>query len=213
MTDALTLATHDDVDIDTAEPGWDEVARMRGRGFDRRRAEAAVVELLAAVGHGTDDPNLADTPRRVAAAYRELLERKPLRLTTFPNDEGYDALVLVRDIPFTSLCAHHLLPFRGVAHVGYVPGDRLLGLSKLARIVEHFARDLQLQERLTVQIADCLETELAPGGVGVVLEAEHLCMSVRGVQAAGARTHTSRFTGALAPSGGEHFASSASSRG
>lgn len=200
-------------DIEDDDEGWDVLARARSHGFDRRRAEAAVTELLAAVGRSTDDANLAETPRRVAAAYRELLERKPLRLTTFPNDEGYDDLVLVRDIPFTSLCAHHLLPFRGVAHVGYLPGDRLLGLSKLARIVEHFARDLQLQERLTVQIADCLEAELAPGGVGVVLEAEHLCMSIRGVQAAGARTRTSRFTGALAPSGGGHFASAAPARG
>lgn len=208
MTDAMTLATHlDGPDRAADDAPWAVTALTPPIGFDRPRAEAAVAELLAAVGRDTDDPNLADTPRRVAAAYRELLERKPLRLTTFPNDEGYDALVLVRDIPFTSLCAHHLLPFRGVAHVGYVPGDRLLGLSKLARVVQHFAHDLQLQERLTVQIADCLESELAPGGVGVVLEAEHLCMSIRGVQAAGARTRTSRFTGALAPSGGDHFAS------
>ena len=92
-------------------------------------------------------------------------------MTTFPNEQGYDDLVLVREIPFTSLCAHHLLPFRGVAHVGYLPAKRLLGLSKLARVVEHFARDLQLQERLTVKIADYLASELAPNGVGVVLEA------------------------------------------
>jgi GTP cyclohydrolase I len=129
-------------------------------------------------------------------------------MTTFPNDSGYDDLVLVRDIPFTSLCAHHLLPFRGIAHVGYLPADRLLGLSKLARVVEYFARDLQLQERLTMQIADRLDEELAPRGVGVVLEAEHLCMSIRGVQAEGARTRTSRFTGALAPSGNDQFAAS-----
>ena len=205
----MTLAT----ELEGDQPGWDVMARRPGGAFDRRRAEAAVTELLAAVGRDTDEPNLADTPRRVAAAYRELLERKPLRLTTFPNEDRYEALVLVRDIPFTSLCAHHLLPFRGVAHVGYLPGDRLLGLSKLARVVEYFSRDLQLQERLTMQIADCLEAELAPGGVGVVLEAEHLCMSIRGVQASGARTRTSRFTGALVPSGGEHFAASTASRG
>ncbi len=105
-------------------------------------------------------PNLVGTPQRVVASFRELLRREPLTMTTFPNEQGYDDLVLVREIPFTSLCAHHLLPFRGVAHVGYLPATRLLGLSKLARVVEHFARDLQLQERLTVQIADYLTSEL-----------------------------------------------------
>src|SRR5690606_435078 len=116
----------------------------------------------------------------------------------FPNDDGYDELVLVRDIPFTSLCEHHLLPFRGVAHVGYVAGSRLVGLSKLARIVEWYAHDLQVQERLTVQIADHLERHLEPAGVGVVLRAEHLCMSVRGVQAVGSTTQTHVFRGAVA---------------
>ena len=173
-----------------------------------RRAETAVAELLIALGQDLDDPNLADTPRRVVASYRELLHREPLTMTTFPNDEGYDDLVLVHDIPFTSLCAHHLLPFRGVAHVGYLPAARLLGLSKLARVVEHFARGLQLQERLTVEIADYLESELLPHGVGVVLEAEHLCMSIRGPLAPTARTRTSRFTGALAAHGREPFMAS-----
>ncbi|MFF1877832.1 GTP cyclohydrolase I [Leifsonia sp. NPDC058230] len=199
-------------DVDGEELGRDFVTRRRGQTFDRLRAEDAVSELLAALGRDLADPDLVDTPRRVAASYRELLERDPLTMTAFPNESGYDDLVLVRDIPFTSLCAHHLLPFRGVAHVGYLPAAQLLGLSKLARVVEYFARDLQLQERLTVQIADRLEEELAPRGVGVVLEAEHLCMSIRGVQAAGARTRTSRFTGALAPSGNEHFAAAASRR-
>ena len=170
-----------------------------------RRAENAVAELLLALGQDLDDPNLAETPHRVVASYRELLYRKPLTMTTFPNDEGYDELVLVRDIPFTSLCAHHLLPFRGVAHVGYLPATRLLGLSKLARVVDHFARGLQLQERLTVEIADYLDAELLPNGVGVVLEAEHLCMSIRGALAPTARTRTSRFTGAMASHGREHF--------
>ena len=121
----------------------------------------------------------------MAAAFAELLTPTPFRPTTFPNDEGYDELVVARDIPFHSLCQHHLLPFSGVAHVGYLPGDRILGLSKLARVVEHFARGLQVQERLTQQVADWLEDELAPKGVGVVLEAEHLCMSLRGVQGLG----------------------------
>ena len=145
----------------------------------------------------TRDEHLADTPRRVAEAYAELLSPRPFQLTTFSNDEGYDELVIARDIPFHSLCQHHLLPFTGVAHVGYLPGPRILGLSKLARIVELFARDLQVQERLTKQIADLLQARLQPKGVGVVLEAEHLCMSLRGVQAPGARTITSTLHGTL----------------
>ncbi|NUS04524.1 MAG: GTP cyclohydrolase I, partial [Nonomuraea sp.] len=118
-------------------------------------------------------------------------------LTTFPNEEGYDELVLARDIPVQSLCEHHLLPFQGVAHVGYLPGDRILGLSKLARVVELFARDLQVQERLTKQVADWLQQHLAPKGVGVVIEAEHLCMSMRGVRVRGSRTVTSALQGLL----------------
>jgi len=162
------------------------------------RAEAAVAELLTALGKDTMSEHLADTPRRVAASLLEMLTPREFSMTTFPNDEGYEELVLVRDIPFHSLCEHHLLPFRGVAHVGYVPGDRLVGLSKLARVVEHFARDLQVQERLTQQICTHLMTELAPRGVGVVLEAEHLCMTMRGAQAAGSTTTTTAFTGILA---------------
>ena len=114
----------------------------------------------------------------------------------FPN-EGYDELVLVRDISFQTLCMHHLLPFHGVAHVAYLPGDSIIGLSKLARVVEFFARDLQLQERMTVQIADWLEQELSPRGVGVVLSAEHMCMTIRGVRKPGARTVTSALRGSL----------------
>jgi GTP cyclohydrolase I len=116
-------------------------------------------------------------------------------MTTFPNDEGYDELVVVRDIPFQSLCMHHVLPFHGVAHVGYLPAERILGLSKLARVVDVFARDLQLQERLTTQVAGWLQAQLQPKGVGVVLEAEHLCMSLRGVQKPGAMTVTSALHG------------------
>jgi GTP cyclohydrolase I len=108
----------------------------------------------------------------MAAAYEELLTPRPFRPTTFPNEEGYDELVLIRSMPFHSLCMHHLLPFHGLAHIGYLPGDRMLGLSKFARVVELFARDLQVQERLTEQIADWLQEQLAPKGVGVVLEAE-----------------------------------------
>jgi GTP cyclohydrolase I len=129
--------------------------------------------------------------------YAELLTPSPFTATTFPNDGGYDQLVVARDIQFHSLCEHHLLPFVGVAHVAYLPGERIVGLSKLARVVEWFARSLQVQERLTTQVADWLERELAPRGVGVVLEAEHLCMSLRGVQKPGARTVTSALHGAI----------------
>jgi GTP cyclohydrolase IA len=171
---------------------------VNGRGgIDQHAARRAVADLLAALGKDPTSEHLADTPRRVADAYAELLTPREFHLTTFPNDEGYDELVLARGIPMRSLCEHHLLPFHGVAHVGYLPGERILGLSKLARVVELFARDLQVQERLTKQIADWLQEHLAPKGVGVVLEAEHLCMSLRGVQAAGSRTVTSALHGML----------------
>jgi GTP cyclohydrolase IA len=179
-------------------PRSDRLRVVRRRPVvDLPAAERAVAALLQALGRDPASEHLADTPRRVAGAYAELLTGRPFDLTTFPNDEGYDELVLARDIPFHSLCQHHMLPFKGVAHVGYLPGDRILGLSKLARIVELFARDLQVQERLTKQVADWLQDQLAPKGVGVVLEAEHLCMSLRGVQAAGSRTVTSALHGLL----------------
>jgi GTP cyclohydrolase I len=162
---------------------------------DLPRAQAAVSELLAALGVDVEADGLHDTPRRVAAAYAELLTPKPFNPTTFPNDEGYDELVVARDIPFHSLCEHHLLPFSGVAHVAYLPGDRILGLSKLARVVELYARRLQVQERLTMQVARWIEAELQPRGVGVVMEAEHLCMTVRGVQKPGTTTVTSALLG------------------
>jgi GTP cyclohydrolase I len=169
-----------------------------GRGeIDLAAAEQAVADLLIALGKDPAGEHLTDTPRRVAQSYAELLTPPAFDFTTFPNDEGYDELVLARSIPVHSLCEHHLLPFHGVAHVGYLPGDRILGLSKLARVVELFARDLQVQERLTKQVADWLQHNLAPKGVGVVIEAEHLCMSSRGVRAAGSRTVTSALHGLL----------------
>jgi GTP cyclohydrolase I len=164
---------------------------------DLGKAEQAVRDLLLALGQDLSAEHLRDTPRRVALAYEQLLTPEPFTPTTFPNDEGYDELVLARDIPFHSLCQHHLLPFHGVAHVGYLPGERILGLSKLARVVDHFSRRLQVQERLTKQIGDWLTDWLAPKGVGVVLEADHLCMSLRGVEAAGSRTVTSSLHGLL----------------
>ena len=169
--------------------------------IDRAGAEQAVRDLLVALGRDPADHGLRDTPRRVAGAYAELLTHEPFSLTTFPNDAGYDELVVVREIPFHSLCMHHVLPFHGVAHVAYLPGERIVGLSKLARVVELFARDLQLQERLTMQIANCLQRHLQPKGVGVVIEAEHLCMSLRGVQKAGTRTPTSALLGLLRDDG------------
>jgi GTP cyclohydrolase IA len=165
--------------------------------IDRPRAQAAVGDLLDALGVDMSTPDLRDTPRRVAAMYEELLTPREFNPTTFPNEDGYDELVLSKNIPFTSLCAHHALPFSGVAHVGYLPGDRIIGLSKLARIVHFYSRSLQVQERLTKQVADWLKDELSPRGVGVVLEAEHMCMSIRGVQAAGTRTVTSTMYGLL----------------
>src|SRR5262249_21612611 len=159
--------------------------------------ERAVADLLRALGTDLDDEAVRDTPRRVASAYAELLTPRSFQLTTFPNDEGYEDLVMARSIPFHSLCQHHLLPFVGVAHVGYLPGERILGLSKLARVVELFARGLQVQERLTVQITDWLDSNVRPRGVGVVLEAEHLCMALRGVRSLGTRTVTSAVRGLL----------------
>jgi GTP cyclohydrolase I len=167
----------------------------QGRAIDRDAAERAAADLLAALGADLQHEQLRDTPRRMVDAYAELLTSEPFRPTTFPNEQGYDELVLVRSIPFHSLCMHHLLPFHGVAHVGYLPGRRIVGLSKLARVVELFARDLQVQERLTTQIADWMQGQLEPKGVGVVLEAEHLCMSLRGVQTLGAKTVTSALHG------------------
>jgi len=167
------------------------VARPLGR-VDLEATEAAARALLEALGA---DEGLAGTPRRVAHAFAELLTPAPFRPTTFPNDEGYDELVVARSIPLRSLCQHHLLPFWGVAHVGYLPGEHILGLSKLARVVELFARDLQTQERLTSQVAGWLEEQLSPRGVGVVVDAEHLCMTVRGVKAPGVRTLTSALRG------------------
>ena len=172
-----------------------EVAAPHRRPVDRAAARRAAADLLEALGADLDDPGLLDTPRRMADAYAELLTPAPFTPTTFPNDEGYDELVVATSIPFHSMCMHHLLPFYGVAHVGYLPGERIIGLSKLARVVALFARDLQVQERLTKQVADWLDERLHPRGVGVVLEAEHMCMSLRGVQKPGARTVTSALHG------------------
>lgn len=166
-------------------------------GVDLARATHAVADLLDALGVDASSEHLVRTPERVARAYAEMLTPEPFEATTFPNDEGYDEMVVARAIPFTSLCEHHLLPFSGVAHVGYLPADRLIGLSKLARVVTFFSRRLQVQERLTVQVADWISQNLRPKGVGVALEADHACMTVRGVRANGSRTVTSALAGSV----------------
>jgi GTP cyclohydrolase IA len=173
------------------------VTREAGPEPDLAAAELAAGQFLRALGVELDSESLRGTPGRMARAYAELFTPRPFNLTTFPNDEDYDELVLARSIPVRSVCEHHLLPFTGTAHVGYLPGHRILGLSKLARIVEHFARRPQVQERLTKQVADWLYTSLRPRGVGVVIEAEHTCMTLRGVQAVGSRTVTSTLLGTL----------------
>lgn len=166
-------------------------------GVDLAVAARGAQLLLSGLGIATESESMADTPRRMASAYAELLSPRSFDLTTFPNDEQYDELVLARGIPVHSVCEHHMLPFVGVAHVGYLPGERILGLSKLARVVELFSRRPQVQERLTKHVADWLQEHLQPAGVGVVIEAEHLCMTLRGVRAEGATTTTSTLLGRL----------------
>ncbi|WP_304455846.1 GTP cyclohydrolase I FolE [Nocardiopsis sp. YSL2] len=164
---------------------------------DLDAAERAARDFLRHLGVALDAEAAEQTPGRMARAYAELLAPRPFSLTTFPNDHGYEGFVIARDIPVHSVCEHHFLPFTGVAHVGYLPGSRIVGLSKLARVVEHFSRRPQVQERLTQQIASCLTEELDADAVGVVVEAEHLCMSMRGVQASGSATTTSAMLGSL----------------
>jgi GTP cyclohydrolase I len=160
-------------------------------------AEQAVADLLRALGADPSREGLRETPRRVAAALAAMITPTPFDMTTFSNDEAYDELITVCDIPFHSLCEHHMLPFIGVAQVGYIPSAKLVGLSKIARVVKHHASGLQVQERMTSQIAKALDDHLAPKGVGVVLQAEHLCMSLRGVSTNGTKTVTSALLGAV----------------
>jgi GTP cyclohydrolase I len=179
-------------------PGSVEDAFMlSGRAVpDLAAAGAAAGALLTALGVNLGGV-MDRTPARMAGALEELLTARPFDLTTFPNEEGYRQMVIERDIPFTSLCEHHFLPFTGRAYVAYLPGERILGLSKLARVVEMFACRPQVQERLTQQVADWLHGQLKPAGTGVVVVAEHLCMTLRGARAGGARTVTSALHGVL----------------
>jgi GTP cyclohydrolase I len=164
---------------------------------DVEAAERAAADLIRALGLPVHAEGMVDTPRRMAQAYAEMVTAVPFELTTFPNSNGYDELVVVEDIPVRCLCEHHMLPFVGVAHVGYLPADRILGLSKFARLVEFLGRRPQTQERLTQDVAEQLELPLRPRGVGVVLDTEHTCMTLRGVRARGSRTLTSALRGEL----------------
>jgi GTP cyclohydrolase I len=173
-----------------------------GAAFDHDRAAAAVRELLIAIGEDPDREGLAATPERVARAYAELtagLRMLPEEVLSTTFDIGHDEMVLVKDIELWSMCEHHLVPFTGVAHVGYIPSEsgKITGLSKLARLVDVYAKRPQVQERLTTQVADSLMRILEPRGVIVVIEAEHLCMTMRGVRKAGARTITSAVRGMM----------------
>lgn len=169
--------------------------------MDKQRIENAVREILWAIGENPDREGLAETPKRVANMYAEIfagLEDDPARHLKIFNESDNDEMVVVRDIPMYSMCEHHLLPFVGKAHIAYIPSDgKVIGLSKLARIVDSFSKKPQLQERLTSQIADFLEENLSPKGIAVVVEAEHLCMTMRGARAAGAKTQTSALRGSM----------------
>jgi GTP cyclohydrolase I len=190
MTQELTI---DNADF-TVPP---ELLAAEPSGADLVAAERAAAAFLAALGVELTGEGLGETPARMAKAYAELFDPKPLRLTTFPNTEGYDELVIAREIPFRTVCEHHLLPFSGVAQVGYLPGERILGLSKLARLVEYFSARPQTQERLTKQVADYLYESVRARGAGVVMQAEHTCMTLRGVRAVGSKTVTSALLGTL----------------
>lgn len=161
-------------------------------------AEEAARVLLTKTTGLREDNHGQKTPARFVKMLRELTTPEEFEFTTFPNEDAVDEIVTVQDIPFVSLCNHHVVPFVGLAHVGYIPGDHLVGLSKFARVVRHYAKSLQVQERLTQQVADYLERELQPAGVAVVLEAEHMCMTIRGVQTPGTKTTTSSMKGAFA---------------
>ena len=184
----LTVAT---LAVDTMEDEAEEVRRIAGH----------VRGILETLGLDLDDPNLRDTDERVARMYQEMFhglkEGSEPQVTTFPNDEGYKAMVMERDLPFYSMCAHHLVPFYGHAHIAYIPSDRIIGLSKFSRILEFYAKRPQLQERLTEQVVDYLVEKLKPIGAMVVIEARHLCVEMRGVKKAGALTVTSAIRGSF----------------
>lgn len=161
--------------------------------MNKEKVEEAVYNLLLAIGENPERAGLKDTPRRVANMYEELLEAPDLKYTTF--EENYKDIVLVKDIEFTSMCEHHLMPFLGVVHVAYIPNGKIIGISKLARIVEKYARRLQVQERMMEQIVDDIKTNLETEDVAICIEAKHMCMVARGVKKVNSKTITAKFTG------------------
>ena len=174
--------------------------RIAREGPDTARIERAVHELLEAIGENPQREGLRGTPGRIARMYAEIFAGLYIDPSVYLHtqfDEGHDEMVILRDIPFYSMCEHHLVPFHGVAHVGYMPDGRVVGLSKLARVVEGFARRPQLQERLTAQIADAIMASLRPDGVAVVIECEHLCLTMRGVKKPGSKMVTSAVRGSF----------------
>lgn len=198
----MTMTAIHDEDELALQPRAPQRVRIEAapQPVDLVAAEHAARLFLEALGiepDALDTPDLSRTPRRFAEAYAELLSPQPFDFTTFANAEGYDELVLIRDIPVRSLCEHHLLPFTGTAHVAYLPRENVVGLSKIPRMVDHYSRRPQTQERLTVQIADALAARLQPRGIGVVIEATHTCMTLRGARAVGAMTTTSALRGTL----------------
>jgi GTP cyclohydrolase I len=182
-----------------ATTGGEDQLRLRvvGGAIDREAAARAVFDLLLAMGQDPTSAELARTPERVATALATSLTPTPFAMTTFANDGNYDDLVLVRDVSFQSLCACHMLPFRGTAHIAYVPEDRIVGLSKVVRVVDNLSRALQTQSRLTTEVADALQAVLDPRGVGVVMKATHLCMAARSAEPSGATTVTTALRGIL----------------
>jgi GTP cyclohydrolase I len=177
--------------------GSEDVSR-RHRAFDEGGIRRAIEDLIEAIGEDPDREGLRDTPRRISQMYLEILaglDIDPADYLAVQFGNGHDEMVILRDIPFYSMCEHHFLPFHGVAHVGYIPDGRVVGISKIARVVEAFAKRPQLQERLTAQVADCIMKAVKPDGVAVVVEAEHLCMTMRGVRKPGSRMVTSAMRG------------------
>ena len=190
--------TSSEITTSMARPFASQTMNDAVRHANQAALEVNIREMLALLGEDPEREGLRDTPRRIASMYAEMFEglnRSPEEVLAVGFEEGYDELVILRDIPFYSMCEHHFMPFHGAAHVGYLPNGRIVGLSKLARAVEILARRPQVQERLTTQIADCIESVLGARGVGIVIEAEHLCMTARGIRKPGARMVTSAMRG------------------
>lgn len=181
----------------SSSPGYSALDFQASKSIDRPLMLDAIKQLLTAIGVDPDSEVMRETPRRVTEGLTELITSPPFRISVFPNSQSYDELVVIKDIPFSSLCEHHLLPFSGVIHMGYLPRHALVGLSKLARAAQYLSKGLQIQEGLTVQLAEWMVTMLDPLGAGVVVKATHLCMTLRGAKAVGSVTTTSALRGSL----------------